>query len=99
MGTAAGGPTGTGLLWTYTIKAKDGVNGTSALTLSDVVVSDANSAVIGGVKVNNGEVKVDVNAVAAAGSPTPGAAVRVARAALAGLWLRPAAVRRDHPPP
>jgi hypothetical protein len=59
IGTNPGGPTGSGLLWTYHMTAKAEVTGTSDLVLADVVLADALGSGIPGVDVNDGKVVVE----------------------------------------
>jgi hypothetical protein len=64
IGTVQGGPSGSGVLWTYHMKAKNGASGTSTLTLSNVHVSDTGEGnpngpqELLGVVVNNGQAVV-----------------------------------------
>ncbi len=71
MGTNPGGPTGTGILFIYHMKAKS-TEGTANLTLSDVVLSNENAATLAGPTITNGQVVVQVGAVAPTATPSSG---------------------------
>ncbi|MGQ9675494.1 MAG: cohesin domain-containing protein [Chloroflexota bacterium] len=74
VGTACAedGPSGSGVFCTFRMKAKTGVTGQSALTLSDVVVMDANYGEYSGSKltINNGQAIVGATPTATPRSPT-----------------------------
>ena len=71
MGTTPGGPTGTGILFIYHMKAKS-TEGTANLTLSDVVLSNENAATLSGVTVNGGQVIVQIGAPVPTATPGSG---------------------------
>lgn len=87
-----GGATGKGVLWTYHMQAKSGMEGTSPLTLESVIVGDENADPIAeaDVVVNSGQVAV--GAAGAAGAPVVPTAVATSPAMPTGVSPAPVPV-------